>query len=191
MIDICLKSCAASALKAPAASSCTPLPLPKEILCNICFHRYEQMTQHVVTRQYRAPEVILCSGNYRLLPNATLNAQPARCQFATLTSLAAKQSTFGAWAAFSRSCSSCSRCDFIIYYACGCRDSRNGAQAPDQRRHTPLFNGRTCFPLSPRKHMYSSPHQFMSNRGAFLPSTSIRRSVQYAAFAYIFLQRNN
>jgi mitogen-activated protein kinase 1/3 len=25
---------------------------------------YEQMTKHVVTRQYRAPEVILCSGNY-------------------------------------------------------------------------------------------------------------------------------
>jgi serine/threonine protein kinase len=25
---------------------------------------YEQMTRHVVTRQYRAPEVILCSGNY-------------------------------------------------------------------------------------------------------------------------------
>lgn len=35
------------------------------------------MTQHVVTRQYRAPEVILCSGNYRLLTNATPFLQPA------------------------------------------------------------------------------------------------------------------
>ena len=35
MIDICLKLCAASALKAPAASSCAPIPLPIEISCNV------------------------------------------------------------------------------------------------------------------------------------------------------------
>ncbi len=41
-----------------------------DIFCSLSFESsggklmYEQMTKHVVTRQYRAPEVILCSGNY-------------------------------------------------------------------------------------------------------------------------------
>lgn len=82
---------------------------------------YEQMTRHVVTRQYRAPEVILCSGNY----SQAIDVWSVGCILAELLEL---------------------------------------LKAPERRRHAPLFNGKLCFPLSPRKHMYSSPQQFMSNQ---------------------------
>jgi hypothetical protein len=39
-------------------------------------------------------------------------------------------------------------------------------QEPGKRNHSPLFNGTACFPLSPRKPVYSDAAQFMSNRGA-------------------------
>ena len=49
---------------------CAHQMLAAHLRCSLNFESsggklmYEQMTKHVVTRQYRAPEVILCSGNY-------------------------------------------------------------------------------------------------------------------------------
>jgi serine/threonine protein kinase len=98
---------------------------------------YEQMARHVVNRQYRAPEVILCSGNY----SQAIDVWSIGC--------------YGQWLHASRIAriaqGACALLQFCFVH-CMTLSQYQNPDSPNPRGHTPLFNEKSCFPLSPRKH---------------------------------------
>jgi len=76
-------------------------------------HRYAQMTAHVVTRPYRAPEAVLCAGNYSQVSISRLFCfccvcSPRRSRLTRSPLARFRPSTFGAWDASSLNCLNCS-----------------------------------------------------------------------------------